>query len=63
MQRLHYLDNLKACLTVLLMIVLQNVVDSMGAFGKFLFIGIVTTILSFLLTWIVRMIPGVIRIL
>ena len=44
---------------LLLMIVLQNVVDSiwMGAFGKFLFIGIVTTILSFLLTWIVRMIP------
>jgi len=46
---------------LLLMIVLQNVVDSiwMGALGKFLFIGIVTTILAFLLTWIVRMIPGV----
>ena len=50
---------------LLLMIVLQNVVDSiwMGAFGKFLFIGIVTTILSFLLTWIVRMIPEVKRVL
>jgi peptidoglycan/LPS O-acetylase OafA/YrhL len=50
---------------LLLMIVLQNVVDSiwMGAFGKFLFIGIVTTILAFLLTWIVRMIPGLKRIL
>ena len=50
---------------LLLMIVLQNIVDSiwMGAFGKFLFIGIVTTILSFLLTWIVRMIPGVKRVL
>ena len=50
---------------LLLMIVLQNVVDSiwMGAFGKFLFIGIVTTILSFLLTWVVRMIPGVKRVL
>jgi len=50
---------------LILMIVLQNVVDSiwMGAFGKFLFIGIVTTILSFLLTWIVRMIPGVKRVL
>ena len=50
---------------LLLMIVLQNVVDSiwMGAFGKFLFIGIVTTILSFLLTWMVRMIPGVKRVL
>ena len=50
---------------LLLMIVLQNVVDSiwMGAFGKFLFIGIVTTILSFLLTWIIRMIPGMKRVL
>ena len=50
---------------LLLMIVLQNVVDGiwMGAFGKFLFIGIVTTILSFGLTWIVRMIPGVKRVL
>ena len=50
---------------LLLMIVLQNVVDSiwMGAFGKFLFIGVVTTILSFLLTWVVRMIPGVKRVL
>ena len=50
---------------LLLMIILQNVVDSiwMGAFGKFLFIGVVTTILSFLLTWVVRMIPGVKRIL
>ena len=65
MQRLYYLDNLKVCLTVLLMIVLQNVVDSiwMGAIGKFLFIGIVTTILSFLLTWMVRMIPRVKRVL
>ena len=50
---------------LLLMIVLQNAVDSiwMGAFGKFLFIGIVTTILAFLLTWVVRMIPGVKRVL
>jgi hypothetical protein len=47
------------------MIILQNVVDSiwMGALGKFFFIGVVTTILSFLLTWIVRMIPGVKRVL
>ena len=83
MKRLCYLDNLKVCLTVLvimhhagqaygayvfhliLMIVLQNMVDGiwMGAFGKFLFIGVVTTILSFLLTWVVRIIPGVKRIL
>ena len=50
---------------LLLMIILQNVVDSiwMGAFGKFLFIGIVTTILAFLLTWIVKMIPGVKHVL
>ena len=50
---------------LLLMIILQNVVDSiwMGAFGKFLFIGVVTTIISFLLTWVVRMIPGVKRVL
>ena len=50
---------------LLLMIVLQNVVDSiwMGAFGKFLFIGVVTTILAFGLTWIVKMIPGVKRVL
>ena len=50
---------------LLLMIILQNVVDGiwMGAFGKFLFIGVVTTILSFLLTWVVRMIPGVKRVL
>jgi len=46
---------------LLLMIVLQNAVDSiwMGAFGKFMFIGIVTTIVSFLFTWLLRMVPGV----
>ena len=50
---------------LLLMIGLQNVVDDiwMGAFGKFLFIGVVTTILSFLLTWMVRRIPGVKRVM
>jgi len=50
---------------LILMIILQNAVDGiwMGAFGKFLFIGVVTTILSFLLTWVVRMIPGMKRIL
>lgn len=50
---------------LLLMIVLQNAVDGiwMGAFVKFLFIGVVTTALSFLLTWLIRMIPGVKRIL
>ena len=50
---------------LLLMIVLQNAVDSiwMGAFGKFMFIGIVTTIASFLFTWLLRMIPGVRKVL
>ena len=50
---------------LLLMIILQHVVDSiwMGAFGKFLFIGIVSTILAFGFTWIVRMIPRVKRVL
>ena len=50
---------------LLLMIGLQNVVDDiwMEAFGKFLFIGVVTTILSFLLTWMVRRIPGVKRVM
>ncbi len=50
---------------LLLMIVLQNAVDGiwMGAFGKFLFIGVVTTILAFLLTWVVKMIPGVKQVL
>ena len=50
---------------LLLMIVLQNAVDGvwMGAFGKFLFIGVVTTVFSFLLTWIIRMIPGFKKVL
>jgi peptidoglycan/LPS O-acetylase OafA/YrhL len=50
---------------LLLMIGLQNAVDGiwMGVFGKFLFIGVVTTILSYVLTWLVRMIPGVKRVL
>ena len=50
---------------LLLMIILQNAVDSiwMGAFGKFLFVGVVTTILAFVVTWLVRMIPGVKRVL
>ena len=46
---------------MLLMLVLQNATDSLwlGAFGKFLFIGIVSTVISFVFTWLVRMIPGV----
>ena len=83
MRRLLYLDNLKVCLTVLvifhhagqaygayivhllLMIALQYAVDGiwMGAFGKFMFTGVVTTIASFGLTWLLRMIPGVKKVL
>ena len=50
---------------LLLMIVLQNAMDSIwiGAFGKFFFIGVVTTVLSFHLTWMVKMIPGFKKVL
>ena len=50
---------------LLLMLVLQNATDGLwlGAFGKFLFIGIVTTVLSFVFTWLVRMIPGVRKVI
>jgi surface polysaccharide O-acyltransferase-like enzyme len=50
---------------LLQMIVLQNAMDGIwiGAFGKFLFIGVVTTVLSFLLTWMVKMIPGFKKVL
>ena len=50
---------------LLLMIGLQFMVDDvwMGAFGKFVFIGTVTTIESFLLIWLLRKIPGVKTIL
>ena len=43
------------------MLILQNATDSLwlGAFGKFLFVAIVSTVISFVFTWLVRMIPGV----
>ncbi len=46
---------------LLLMLVLQFATDGigMGAFGKFMFIGVVSTIASFVFTWLLRMIPGV----
>ena len=45
---------------LLLMLGIQFSTDTiwMGAFGKFIFIGISTTVVSYLLTWLVRMIPG-----
>lgn len=50
---------------LLLMLVLQHAVDGiwMGAFGKFMFIGVVITIASFVFTWLLRMIPGVKKVL
>ena len=50
---------------LLLMLGIQFATDTiwMGAFGKFIFIGISTTVVSYLLTWLVRMIPGMKSIL
>lgn len=50
---------------LLLMITLQNAVDGiwMGAFGKFMFIGVAISIASFGLTWLLRMIPGFKKVL
>ena len=47
------------------MLVLQDAVDGiwMGAFGKFMFIAVAITIASFALTWLLRMIPGVKKVL
>ena len=46
------------------MIGIQNVFDGvwMGAFGKFMFVGVVTTVLSYIFTWLLRLVPGVKRI-
>ena len=46
--RQYYLDHLKVWLTV---------------FGKFFFIGAVTTVLAFTLTWLLRLIPGVKKVI
>jgi len=50
---------------LLLMIGLQNMFDGvwMGAFGKFFFIGAVTTIVAFITTWLIKLIPGVKKII
>lgn len=50
---------------LLLMLGLQFAFDGvwMGAFGKFMFIGVASTILSYLLTWALRCIPGVKKVL
>lgn len=50
---------------LLLMLGIQYATDNlwMGAFGKFVFIGTSTTIASFVLTWLLRLIPRAKRIL
>ena len=50
---------------LLLMLGLQYATDTiwMGAFGKFMFIGVATTIISFVATWLLKMIPGVKRVI
>ena len=35
----------------------------MGAFGKFMFISVATTMLSYIFTWLLRLVPGVKRII
>ena len=47
-----------------LMIGIQHLFDGvwMGAFGKFMFVGVVTTVLSYIFTWLLRLVPGVKRI-
>ena len=52
-------------LHMLLMLLLQAATDTiwMGALGKFLFIGFVTTFAAFTFTWLLRLIPGVKKIL
>lgn len=47
------------------LIFIQNVTDSieMNVFCKFIFIGVTTTAISYLYTWLLRMIPGVKKVL
>ena len=48
-----------------LILIFQNLLDAVwvGAFGKFMLISILSTIASFVLTWLLRMIPGVKKVL
>lgn len=50
---------------LLIMLGIQFATDGiwMGAFGKFLFVAISTAIISYLFTWLVRLIPGVKKVL
>ena len=60
---INNLDNLKVFLTVL--VIFHHVTDGLwlGAVGKFLFIGVFTTVMSFGLTGLIRMIPGVKKVI
>ena len=50
---------------MILMLAFQHAVDGvwMGAFGKFFCVGAVVMVLSFVFTWLVRLIPGVKKVL
>jgi peptidoglycan/LPS O-acetylase OafA/YrhL len=50
---------------MLLMLLLQAATDTiwMGALGKFLFIGLVTSFAAFTLTWLLRLIPAVRKVI
>lgn len=50
---------------LLIMLGIQYVTDGiwMGAFGKFVFVAVSTAAVSYVLTWLVRMIPGVKKVL
>lgn len=50
---------------LLLIIIIQHIFDGvwMGALGKFVFISVASTIASFGLTWLLRLIPGVKKVM
>ena len=60
---INNLDNLKVFLTV--QVIFHHATDGLwlGAVGEFLFIGVITTVMSFGLTELVRMIPGVKKVI
>ena len=68
MKRLYYLDTLKVMLTVLVVFVLlavQHATDGLALSGmvKLQIIGLVASALSFSITYLLRLIPGVKQVL
>jgi hypothetical protein len=61
--RQYYLDNLKVFLTVL--VIFHHAGQAYGTGGGWALpaIGVVSTVISFVFTWLVRMIPGVRKVL